>query len=108
LRDRYVHILIAEGILGRELRADEDVHHRDGNRKNPRWSNLIILGKDVHGAVSKRQHYYLKQKFSAEYSAWRAYFDVTGETPEAAIARQNKAVAERLEVSFDPAYLTAE
>ena len=77
-RDKFVHVLVAEAMLGRELKKDEIVHHLDGNTKNCRWSNLKVLDKKIHNAVSNRQYWYLKQKYSREEAAWRAYFDVTG------------------------------
>jgi hypothetical protein len=79
-RSQYVHVLVAEGMLGRKLRKDEHVHHKDGDTRNPHWSNLIVLGKDIHNAVSNRQYWYLKQKETREEAAWKAFFDVTGET----------------------------
>jgi hypothetical protein len=80
LRDKRVHVLVAEAMLRRELLPSENIHHKDGDKKNPHWTNLIVVDVRVHGAVSKRQHWYLKQKFSAEEAAWRAFFDVTGKT----------------------------
>jgi hypothetical protein len=65
-------------MLGRKLRKDEHVHHKDGNTRNPDRSNLIVLGKDIHNAVSNRQYWYLKQKETREAAAWKAFFDVTG------------------------------
>lgn len=79
-RDKLVHVLVAEGMLGRELRRDEHVHHKDGNEKNPHWTNLLVIGADVHNAVSNRQYWYLKQMYAREEAAWRAFFDVTGQT----------------------------
>lgn len=84
MRGKYVHIMVAEGMLGRELRKDEVVHHINGDTSNPRWTNLLVIGKETHDAVSRRQYWYLKQKFAREDAAWRAYFDVTGETPKEA------------------------
>lgn len=84
LRKRYVHILIAEAMLGRELRKDEHVHHIDGDKTNPKWTNLLVLGEAVHNAVSAKQYWYLKQKYAKERAAWWAYSDVTGETPREA------------------------
>lgn len=77
-RNKFVHVLVAEGILGRKLRADEHIHHKDGNVKNPHWSNLLVMDATTHNAVSNRQYWYLKQKYSREDAAWEAYFDVTG------------------------------
>jgi hypothetical protein len=34
-RSRYVHGLVAEGMLGRKLSKDEHVHHKDGDTRNP-------------------------------------------------------------------------
>lgn len=92
-RDVLVHILVAEAMLGRKLRKDEHVHHKDGNERNPHWTNLIVLGKDVHNAVSNRQYWYLKQKFAREDAAWKAFFDVTGQTPDEAWTEQLRRVA---------------
>lgn len=78
LRHQLVHIVIAETMLGRKLRADEHVHHKDGDTKNPHWTNLLVLDATTHNAVSNRQYWYLKQKYSREDAAWEAYFDVTG------------------------------
>jgi hypothetical protein len=80
MRDVRVHIAVAEAMLKRKLKPDETVHHKDGDKKNPHWSNLLVVGRDVHGAVSHRQKWYLKQKYSQEEAAWRAFHDVTGKT----------------------------
>lgn len=74
--NKFVHVLVAEAMLGRELRDDEHVHHKDGDVKNPHPSNLVVLKDSVHNAVSNRQRWYLKQKFSREEAAYLAYFDV--------------------------------
>ena len=79
-RDMRVHVLVAEAKLGRKLKKNEHVHHKDGNTRNPHWSNLLVLDHGIHGIVSNRQRWYLKQKFSAEEAAWRAFFDTTGKT----------------------------
>lgn len=83
LRDQFVHVVIAEAMLGRKLRDDEHVHHKDGNVRNPHHSNLIVLGKDVHNAISNRQYHYLKNfVVRPEAAAWAAYFEITGCTPD--------------------------
>lgn len=82
LRNKLVHVLVAEGMIGRKLKKDEHVHHKDGDVRNPAPDNLIVLGEAVHNAVSNRQYWYLKQKYSREEAAWRAFFDVTGSTYE--------------------------
>jgi hypothetical protein len=78
--DKFVHVLVAEAMLGRKLKKGEHIHHKDGDVKNPGWTNLLVIVHRTHGAVSSRQYWYLKQKFSKEDSAWKAFFDVTGKT----------------------------
>lgn len=80
--NKLVHVLVAEGMLGRKLKADEHVHHKDGNKRNPHWSNLLVLKDEIHNAVSIRQYHYLKLKFAREEAAWRAFLDVTGKSYE--------------------------
>ena len=79
-RDVRVHILVAEAKLGRKLRKNEHVHHKDGNTRNPHWTNLLVINDGLHGIVSNKQRWYLKQKFNREEAAWHAFFDATGKT----------------------------
>lgn len=44
----YEHRLVAEEKLGRRLRADEEVHHRDLNHSNNAPDNLEVLTKPDH------------------------------------------------------------
>lgn len=78
--NKFVHVLVAEAMLGRELHPWETVHHKDGNVKNPHHSNLLVIDVRLHGAVSAKQQWYLKKKFSREDAAWMAFFDITGKT----------------------------
>lgn len=77
-RDKRVHIMVAEAMLGRELKPDEDVHHKDGDKLNCHWTNLEVLGKDVHGAVSNRQRWFLKNREEHERKQWEEWIN-TGE-----------------------------
>lgn len=77
-RDKRVHIMVAEAMLGRELKPDEDVHHKDGNKLNCHWTNLEVLGKDVHGAMSNRQRWFLKNREEHERKQWEEWIN-TGE-----------------------------
>lgn len=65
---RYVaeHRLIMEQQLGRPLRSDEHVHHRDGDRLNNEPANLAILTNVEHA----RLHQVLaKGQWSKHYAA---------------------------------------
>jgi hypothetical protein len=42
------HVLVAEGILGRQLREDEIVHHIDGDKLNNDPGNLMVLRRADH------------------------------------------------------------
>ena len=58
LRGQYVHVLVAEAMLGRKLDPEtEEVDHVDGNGLNPVWSNLEIVTPAVN---RKRMHARLK------------------------------------------------
>lgn len=78
LRDVRVHTLVAEALLQRKLEPDEDVDHRDGNKLNCRWDNLIVRNKVTHGFVSRKARGYVENVILAERArqeeyAWDAY-----------------------------------
>lgn len=54
-RDRYVHQLVAEAKLGRELGPNEEVDHNDGDTLNNDWRNLVVRSKPEHGRKTRRQ-----------------------------------------------------
>lgn len=41
-----LHILVAEDMLGRNLQAQEVVHHKDGNPQNNEKSNLMVFASN--------------------------------------------------------------
>jgi hypothetical protein len=45
------HRLVAELKLGRPLRKDEVVHHRDGNQQNNTPENLAIITRQAHALI---------------------------------------------------------
>lgn len=44
----FVHDILMEKVIGRKLRSDEIVHHKDGNGLNNRRSNLEVLTRSQH------------------------------------------------------------
>lgn len=73
LRDKYVHRVVAEAFLGRVLTKDEEVHHSDGNRKNPHWQNLIVYGEKDHGWVSSKQAWFMRDRDAKEKTEWDSF-----------------------------------
>jgi len=75
-RHEYVHRIVAAALLGRELRKDEQVHHRNGNKLDPRPWNLLILGENDHGWVSAKQAYFMEYiKEVADKKEWNEFMD---------------------------------
>jgi hypothetical protein len=79
-RNRRVHRVRMEQHLGRPLRKDEHVHHRDGNKQNNdlhadgKW-NLELMDERTHNAVSAKQYWFLKTNiWPNEREQWDAYF----------------------------------
>lgn len=45
---KHTHRIVAEQMLGRSLKADEVVHHIDGNKRNNDPSNLMVMTQSEH------------------------------------------------------------
>lgn len=45
------HRLVAERMIGRHLRNDEDVHHKDGDKRNNHPTNLVVLTHAEHARL---------------------------------------------------------
>jgi hypothetical protein len=50
----YEHRLVAADNLGRALAATEEVHHRNENKADNRWENLLVTDR-AHHAVHHRK-----------------------------------------------------
>lgn len=59
-----LHILVAENMLGRYLQSQETVHHKDGDTKNNKESNLMVFATNSdHITYHKMQECFPKGEY---------------------------------------------
>lgn len=75
LRHKYVHRVVAAALLGRELTKDEEVHHKDGDKLNFNWDNLMVLGEKDHGWVTAKQAWYMRERDDRLKREWDDFMD---------------------------------
>lgn len=51
----YEHRVVAEALMGRRLRAGEQVHHIDGNKQNNSPANVEVTTSRAHHGVRHRR-----------------------------------------------------
>lgn len=73
LRNQYIHRVVAAAMVGRDLTKDEEVNHKDQDRRNFHFTNLFILGQYDHGWVSAKQSHFMRHTDAAEKIEWDAY-----------------------------------
>jgi len=54
---RLVHREVAAKKIGRPLRKHEVVHHKDGNKRNFRRTNLRVTSRGHHSKLHKKYKY---------------------------------------------------
>src|SRR5439155_865780 len=73
LRHQYLHRIVAAAMVGRALTRDEEVNHKDQDRRNFWFTNLFILGNTDHGWVSSKQAYFMRHRDAAEKQEWDTF-----------------------------------
>lgn len=91
LRNQYVHRVVAAAMVGRDLTKDEEVNHKDQDRRNFHFTNLYILGSYDHGWVSAKQSHFMRHLDAKEKARWDAYMKEQEDTQVAEIARAKSA-----------------
>lgn len=73
LRNQYIHRVVAAAMVGRELTMDEEVNHKDQDRRNFWFTNLFILGSNDHGWVSAKQAHFMRHLDGREKARWDTF-----------------------------------
>lgn len=87
LRNQYIHRVVAAAMVGRDLTKDEEVNHKDQDRRNFHFSNLFILGQYDHGWVSAKQSHFMRHLDAAEKVRWDDYMKEKEAEQAAEVAR---------------------
>lgn len=106
-RDKLVHIMIAEAMLGRKLHRDETIDHLDADKKNCEWTNLRVLSRKDHGAASNRQKWFLKNRAEFERKQWEEWIAAGGDRPDG-VVENNEILDLELDISFNPEEMSAD
>jgi hypothetical protein len=73
LRHQYVHRIVAAAMVGRALTKDEEVNHKDQDRRNFWFENLFILGSQDHGWVSAKQSHFMRHRDEELKREWDSF-----------------------------------
>lgn len=78
-RHQYVHRVKMSLILGRTLKKDEDVHHKNGKKLDFSRRNLMVIDHTIHGFISTRQHYFVTMILEEREKKWYQEFGLVPE-----------------------------
>ena len=93
--ERLEHRVVMASVLGRELRDDEIVHHRDGDKSNNDPRNLEIMSQAKHASIHAPE-------LLARRNGHRGQFNPRAKLTEAdvAVIRSNDASGRALAARF--------
>lgn len=60
------HRIVAERMLGRKLRSNEVVHHKNGNKKDNRECNLVVMTRSQHSKLHFKYTISFRKEITAE------------------------------------------
>ncbi|MFA7169799.1 MAG: HNH endonuclease signature motif containing protein [Candidatus Paceibacterota bacterium] len=63
---KLVHRVVMKKVLGGEIYEGRVVHHRDGNKKNNKPSNLQVCSRSEHYRIHQKK----KSRKSHDYDYW--------------------------------------
>ena len=71
-----LYVINADGTgLQHTRQKDEEVHHRNSDRKDFHFLNLFIVGQKDHGWVSAKQAFFMKLLDARAKSEWDEFMD---------------------------------
>lgn len=59
---KHAHRVVAEMMLGRELTADEVVHHKNGDKTDNRPENIEVMTRAEHASLHMREYWVRRRK----------------------------------------------
>lgn len=69
-RERVSHLKM-ENKIGRDIKKHEVIHHIDGNDRNDKMPNLMLLTQKEHGALERKIGKYQKENKKRPSKKWQ-------------------------------------
>ena len=69
-KECYEHRIVMERHIGRKLRRDEHVHHKNHNRKDNRIQNLELMNNREHHRYHAKRHWMKQISMLGNKARW--------------------------------------